>query len=208
MSGSWRGYSRYAGCGVPISATSASTGGSMVHSAATCRLGRKLSCPTATCRVWERLPYTLAIHRGGANGENPHAHPMFSERGHDGIERSAEQCFKHYNAKAPEKGGGAEVAGGQGRGLTGEDPQGAGTDAVGRHGVVRRNGDGRRRRSPSKRRSCGFGLFGLSGRCAPQARPKTFGRDGRTSTPPWGEYSVVPGQFGCLPIPGRMRPPK
>ena len=28
----------------------------------------------------ERLPYTLAIHRGGANGENPHAHLMFSAR--------------------------------------------------------------------------------------------------------------------------------
>ena len=53
----------------------------------------------------ERLPYTLAIHRGGANGENPHAHLMFSERGHDGIERSGEQWFKRYNAKAPEKGG-------------------------------------------------------------------------------------------------------
>ena len=53
----------------------------------------------------ERLPYTLAIHRGGANGENPHAHLMFTERGHDGIERSAEQWFRRYNAKAPEKGG-------------------------------------------------------------------------------------------------------
>ena len=53
----------------------------------------------------ERLPYTLAIHRGGANGENPHAHLMFSERGHDGIERSGEQWFKRHNAKAPEKGG-------------------------------------------------------------------------------------------------------
>ena len=53
----------------------------------------------------ERLPYTLAIHRGGTDGENPHAHLMFSERGHDGIERSAEQWFKRYNAKAPEKGG-------------------------------------------------------------------------------------------------------
>ena len=53
----------------------------------------------------ERLPYTLAIHRGGANGENPHAHLMFSERGNDGIERSGEQWFKRYNAKAPEKGG-------------------------------------------------------------------------------------------------------
>ena len=53
----------------------------------------------------ERLPYTLAIHRGGANGEKPHAHLMFSERGHDGIERSAEQWFKRYNGKAPETGG-------------------------------------------------------------------------------------------------------
>ena len=53
----------------------------------------------------ERLPYTLAIHRGGTDGENPHAHLMFSERGHDGIERSAEQWFRRYNAKAPEQGG-------------------------------------------------------------------------------------------------------
>ena len=53
----------------------------------------------------ERLPYTLAIHRGGPDRENPHAHLMFSERGHDGIERDAEQWFKRYNAKAPEKGG-------------------------------------------------------------------------------------------------------
>ena len=53
----------------------------------------------------ERLPYTLAIHWGGANGENPHAHLMFSERGHDGIERSAEQWFRRYNRQAPEKGG-------------------------------------------------------------------------------------------------------
>ena len=53
----------------------------------------------------ERLPYTLAIHRGGTNGENPHAHLMFSERGNDGIERSGEQWFKRHNAKVPEKGG-------------------------------------------------------------------------------------------------------
>ena len=53
----------------------------------------------------ERLPYTLALHRGGATGENPHAHLMFSERGHDGIERDAEQWFRRYNAKAPEQGG-------------------------------------------------------------------------------------------------------
>ena len=53
----------------------------------------------------ERLPYTLAIHRGGADGANPHAHLMFSERGQDGIARSAEQWFTRYNAKVPEKGG-------------------------------------------------------------------------------------------------------
>ena len=45
----------------------------------------------------ERLPYTLAIHRG--DGENPHAHLMFSERSNDGHERSREQWFKRYNAE-------------------------------------------------------------------------------------------------------------
>ena len=53
----------------------------------------------------ERLPYTLAVHRGGEDGGNPHAHLMFSERTNDGIKRSAEQWFKRYNAKEPEKGG-------------------------------------------------------------------------------------------------------
>ena len=53
----------------------------------------------------DRLPYTLAVHRGGEDGGNPHAHLMFSERTNDGIERSAAQWFKRYNAKDPEKGG-------------------------------------------------------------------------------------------------------
>ena len=53
----------------------------------------------------ERLPYTLAIHRGGPDGENPHAHLMISERANDGTRRSREQWFRRYNAKAPEKGG-------------------------------------------------------------------------------------------------------
>ena len=53
----------------------------------------------------ERLPYTLALHRGGPDGENPHAHLMVSERGLDGHERSREQWFRRYNRKAPEKGG-------------------------------------------------------------------------------------------------------
>ena len=53
----------------------------------------------------ELLPYTLAVHRGGEDGGNPHAHLMISERANDGIERSAAQWFKRYNAKHPEKGG-------------------------------------------------------------------------------------------------------
>ena len=28
-----------------------------------------------------KLPYTLAIHKGGQDGKNPHAHLMISERG-------------------------------------------------------------------------------------------------------------------------------
>ena len=55
----------------------------------------------------EKLPYTLAIHKGEKAGEpsNPHVHLMWSERGNDGIERDAEQWFKRYNAKHPERGG-------------------------------------------------------------------------------------------------------
>ena len=57
----------------------------------------------------ERLPYTLAIHKGTSpkpdKPDNPHAHLMFSERANDGIERSAERWFKRHNAKAPEHGG-------------------------------------------------------------------------------------------------------
>ena len=53
----------------------------------------------------ERLPYTLALHRGGPAGENPHAHLMFSERGNDGIARSEEQWFKRHNPTAPAQGG-------------------------------------------------------------------------------------------------------
>ena len=114
----------------------------------------------------ERLPYTLAIHRGGANGENPHAHLMFSERGHDGIERSAEQWFRRYNRQAPEKGGGAEVAGGQGRGLAGEDPQGVGANGepgAGAGGPVRADrraqpGRSARRSTPGRGPGAGGGV--------------------------------------------------
>ena len=112
----------------------------------------------------ERLPYTLAIHRGGANGENPHAHLMFSERGHDGIERSAEQWFKRYNAEGPGEGGGEEIAGGQGRGLAGEDPRGVGADGEPGAGA---GGPCRADRRPQPGRS--------AGRSAPGGRPEAGG---------------------------------
>ena len=51
----------------------------------------------------ERLPYTLAIHRGGK--ENPHCHLVISERSNDGVERGAAGWFKRYNAKVPGQGG-------------------------------------------------------------------------------------------------------
>ena len=51
----------------------------------------------------EQLPYTLAVHRGG--NRNPHFHLVISERRNDGIDRSAEQWFKRYNGKNPERGG-------------------------------------------------------------------------------------------------------
>ena len=88
----------------------------------------------------ERLPYTLAIHRGGANGENPHAHLMFSERGHDGIERSGEQWFRRYNRQAPEKGG---------RGSRGRPRPGTGWRRPARRGSRRRTGRWSGRAGPS-----------------------------------------------------------
>ena len=57
----------------------------------------------------ERLPYTLAIHEGRSSEPgkppNPHAHLIWSDRGHDGIERTASTWFKRANGKAPERGG-------------------------------------------------------------------------------------------------------
>jgi hypothetical protein len=52
-------------------------------------------------------PYQWAIHLSTASDgkEQPHVHLMFSDRQHDGIERSPEQFFKRYNAKNPERGG-------------------------------------------------------------------------------------------------------
>ena len=51
----------------------------------------------------EKLPYTLAVHRG--DGENPHAHLVISERVNDGQARTPETWFKRHNRQSPEKGG-------------------------------------------------------------------------------------------------------
>lgn len=58
--------------------------------------------------IGENHAYTFAIHNPKAaidGGEQPHAHIMFSERKIDGIARPAEQYFKRWNAKNPERGG-------------------------------------------------------------------------------------------------------
>ena len=59
--------------------------------------------------VKERLPYTLAIHRGVSDKpgkpDNPHCHLMISERMNDGMDRTPETWFKRYNRANPEKGG-------------------------------------------------------------------------------------------------------
>lgn len=58
--------------------------------------------------IGDKYTYTFAIHNPTAaidGGEQPHAHIMFSERIIDGIDRPAEQYFKRWNAKNPEKGG-------------------------------------------------------------------------------------------------------
>jgi hypothetical protein len=58
--------------------------------------------------IGNKFTYTAAIHNPRAaieGGEQPHAHIMYSERTLDGIERPAEQHFKRYNAKNPERGG-------------------------------------------------------------------------------------------------------
>ena len=112
----------------------------------------------------ERLPYTLAIHRGGANGENPHAHLMFSERGNDGIERSGEQWFKRHNAKAPEKGGARKSRAAKAGDWLEKTRQGVGAD--GEPGA-RAGGPGRADRRAQPGRS--------TGRSAPGRRPEAGG---------------------------------
>lgn len=62
----------------------------------------------------ERFPYSLAIHRGASREsgkpDNPHCHLVLSERGNDGLARSAETWFKRYNAQSPERGGARKSA--------------------------------------------------------------------------------------------------
>lgn len=61
-----------------------------------------------TQEIGDRHAYQWAIHKPKAaleEGEQPHAHIMYSERTRDGIERDPEQYFKRYNGKSPEKGG-------------------------------------------------------------------------------------------------------
>ena len=59
--------------------------------------------------VKERLPYTLAIHRGLSDEpgkpDNPHCHLMISERMNDGLDRTPETWFKRHNRAHPERGG-------------------------------------------------------------------------------------------------------
>ena len=53
-------------------------------------------------------PHSYAIHSVKSrlsSEEQPHCHMMFSLKADDGLDRTAEQYFKRYNAKEPAKGG-------------------------------------------------------------------------------------------------------
>ena len=89
----------------------------------------------------ERLPYTLALHRGGQDGGNPHAHLMFSERGNDGIARSAEQWFQASTTPRPRRRAG--------RARAGRPRPGTGWTRPARRGSRRRIGRWSRRAGPS-----------------------------------------------------------
>lgn len=61
----------------------------------------------------DRHAYSYAIHTPLSNTDGlvqPHVHLMFSERIHDGIERSQEQYFKQYRPKNPQNGGCKKIA--------------------------------------------------------------------------------------------------
>ncbi len=61
----------------------------------------------------EQHPYSWGLHDKAGN---PHVHLMFSGRQLDGIERDADQFFKRYNAKSPDKGGCRKESSGDARG--------------------------------------------------------------------------------------------
>lgn len=61
----------------------------------------------------EQHPYSWGLHDKAGN---PHVHLMFSGRQLDGIERDADQFFKRYNAKSPDKGGCRKESSGNARG--------------------------------------------------------------------------------------------
>ena len=72
----------------------------------------------------ERLPYTLAVHRG--KGENPHAHLMISERANDGVKRRRGAVVPALQRQGAGERGGAQEHGNEAEGLAGEDPRGLG----------------------------------------------------------------------------------
>ncbi len=54
----------------------------------------------------QKLPYSMAIHKGQSNGENnPHCHLIINERINDGIERQPGDWFRRSNSKYPASGG-------------------------------------------------------------------------------------------------------
>ena len=62
----------------------------------------------------ERLPYTVAVHRGESKEkdkpDNPHAHIVMSERSNDGVARTGETWFRRANRQQPESGGARKVS--------------------------------------------------------------------------------------------------
>lgn len=61
-------------------------------------------------------PFQFAVHAPSSALEgapNSHMHLMYSDRMHDGIERSPEQMFRRHNGKHPERGGCKKDSGGK-----------------------------------------------------------------------------------------------
>jgi len=67
-------------------------------------LAREFCQAIAQTSQGQKLPYSMAIHRG-RDGNNPHCHVMINERINDGISRQPSDWFRRANPKDPEKGG-------------------------------------------------------------------------------------------------------